>query len=619
MAGQPIPNRQSIHRFLARIDIIKMFQQYADENIVDDPTAPPYNPYIVDQIQNYNPIYSRLFDLDESTYNNITLNHKYYIKDLETVVDFDTTQKISKPAFIKFSPLLDPIRYMIGKYSSQTDHILLPKPTTSPDIEPIDKLVDPNNAAYTDTFFCFLSSQLLNTHGFIHGVDFYGTFLGIQSKYKMEVTDDLEYLNTSTFYNNNINKLFSLENADDSGCSPFSNYGSRNHKSKLEIGDETAIVTDIFDSHLSVVDLENDDEADGIVHDVSEELGSALIDVEELEQIYQIDANTAIMQSDTSSVVSDSSCGSSMNYSDDDDAENDTEEGDSNAQIADQQNQSDWETVTDDSADTRDSKEQFILINDMPVQMICLERCEGTLDSLFEENTITCEEGVACLFQVIMILIAYKQAFDLTHNDLHTNNIMYVHTDRPFLYYRWNKQIYKVPTFGKIYKIIDFGRAIYKFRGNLFCSDSFADGGDAATQYNFEPYYNDKKSRVDPNYSFDLTRLGCSIYDFILDEDDDRFTEDLDDLQKIIMRWCTDDNDKNVLYKKSGEERYHNFKLYKMIARTVHRHDAESQLEYPEFRKFWLAHFNKRDKREIAENIIDIDAIPCYTAAEGRT
>ena len=60
--------------------------------------------------------------------------------------------------------------------------------------------------------------------------------------------------------------------------------------------------------------------------------------------------------------------------------------------------------------------------------------------------------------------------------------------------------IIKFLTYGKIFKIIDYGRAIYNFRGNLICSDSFHKDGDAATQYNIEPYLNDKKPRLEPNF-----------------------------------------------------------------------------------------------------------------------
>ena len=210
------------------------------------------------------------------------------------------------------------------------------------------------------------------------------------------------------------------------------------------------------------------------------------------------------------------------------------------------------------------------------------------------------------MFQIVMTLLIYQKTFHFTHNDLHTNNIMYINTDLEYLYYRYKKQIYKVPTFGKIFKIIDFGRSIYKFKGQLLFSDSFAPDGDAATQYNTEPYYNPKKERVEPNMSFDLCRLGTSIYDFIIENEDVK-EKDLDEFQKLIVRWCRDDNGKNVLYKSNGDERYPNFKLYKMISRTVHRHTPEAQLSFPIFSQFCMT-----ENIHPSTDIMDIDAIPCY-------
>jgi hypothetical protein len=184
---------------------------------------------------------------------------------------------------------------------------------------------------------------------------------------------------------------------------------------------------------------------------------------------------------------------------------------------------------------------------------------------------------------------------------------MYIHTNIEYLYYIYDSQLYKVPTFGKIYKIIDFGRSAYQYNGHLLFSDSFAPNGDASTQYNCEPYYNEKKQKVETNRSFDLCRLGTSIYDFII-EDDNIDESQLDEFQKTIVRWCQDDNGKNILYKKNGEERYPNFKLYKMIARTVHRHTPESQLKYPVFAQFCIT-----DKENVdSKNIMNIDFIPKY-------
>ena len=78
----------------------------------------------------------------------------------------------------------------------------------------------------------------------------------------------------------------------------------------------------------------------------------------------------------------------------------------------------------------------------------------------------------------------------------------------------------------------------------------------------------------------------------------------MDKFQKTIHRWCLDDNNKNILYKKDGEERYPDFKLYKMIARTVHNHTPEEQLNFPFFSQFLTQKTNI--------NTINIDAIPCY-------
>jgi hypothetical protein len=159
-----------------------------------------------------------------------------------------------------------------------------------------------------------------------------------------------------------------------------------------------------------------------------------------------------------------------------------------------------------------------------------------------------------------------------------------------------------VPTFGRIFKIIDFGRSIYKFNGKTFCSDSFKTGGDAATQYNTEPYFNENKPRLEPNYSFDLCRLACSIFDYVVEDMDE--IKDLtkcDSVKRLVVEWCLDDKGMNLLYKNNGQDRYPDFKLYKMIARCVHNHTPQAQLERPEFDDF------SKFKGDVPKDVINID------------
>jgi hypothetical protein len=521
-----------------------------------------YNPFRIAQLQNYNPIYSEFFVLNEKNYGRIAFNHKYHIKDLNTVVDIESKQELARPIFIKYSPLLDPLRFMIGKFDLSDDST-----RTLPSLENkvLPQLSSYNNRSYVDNFFCYLNSQLLNHHGALNCLDYYGSFLGVQDRYKMDIADDLEYVSSSSFFKDNLGKHFFVNHDTHQD---YKNFGSRGHKLKLNISSDVLSIDAVqLDENIDS-DLNNEDVGELVYENAKKENDS----------------------DDTS--TSSSSNDSELNYSSEDESENKDDEGS-------------WETESGSSQEqSNDDEYVSAYINTFPVQMICLEKCDGTLDELFMKNQVNEENGSAILFQIIMTLLLFQKCFRFTHNDLHTNNVMYVKTDQEFLYYKFDGKVYKVPTYGKIFKIIDFGRAIYKFQGRIFCSDSFAPGGDAATQYNCEPFFNEKKPRLEPNLSFDLARLGTSIYDFVMNDDED---ENLDEFQKTIKRWCEDDNKKNVLYKKSGEDRYPNFKLYKMISRTVHKHTPENQLKFKYFSKYLT-------KESIAsvKYALDVDSVPAY-------
>ena len=204
---------------------------------------------------------------------------------------------------------------------------------------------------------------------------------------------------------------------------------------------------------------------------------------------------------------------------------------------------------------------------------------------------------------LIIYKVNYTSVSAFIHNDLHSSNVMYVDTDKPFLYYKYEEIYYKVPTYGKIWKVIDFGRAIYKIKGVVMFSDSFSKDGDASTQYNCEPYLNTKKNIVPPNFSFDLCRLATSLYD-VIEEDDD-----LKEVFTLIESWMTDDKGRNILYKQNGDERYPDFKLYKMIARSIHGSIPKNQLSLPIFSQYSVS---KKNIKQHKKSIMDISKIPCY-------
>ena len=118
------------------------------------------NPLIIDQFQSYHPIYKKFFELTESNYNSVGLNHRFHMTGLNKIWDSKLSRSVDCELFIKFAPLLDPVRYLIGRYKLNDDFRILPNLTNKSH----EKLESLNNASYIDNFFCYLSSQLLHNH-----------------------------------------------------------------------------------------------------------------------------------------------------------------------------------------------------------------------------------------------------------------------------------------------------------------------------------------------------------------------------------------------------------------------------------------------------------------------
>jgi hypothetical protein len=585
----------------------------------------------LENAQNYIPIYDRFFSLNNTNYNSINLNHKLFLTELkdtkEKSSDFehiyncklkrnndDSDFSLNQKVFIKIAPLLDPYKYLCGKYNHNDPNLFnLPNIDKSFIVHP--KIADNNNSSYIDSFFNYLSSQMLNTHNFIHGVDFYGSYLGIKSNFTFNIIDDLDHLIQSDFFNNHKGKLFTTEDyshlllpEENKKLVPL-NIHNISQKSELSVNSiDENIFENIFTkntkSHLSLDDVKN--------------FNLELIDITNTNELIENKSTTLHSASTCSSRTSHTNDNDEIDDEGKEDMCNDcsdekqTKNRSLSSKSSDSKNDSndDW---TDDDSNSLDSdfEEEKLMatIPKFPVQLICMECCEDTLDSLIMNNELNQEEWFSAMMQIIMTLITYQKTFAFTHNDLHTNNIMYINTKKPYIYYHYKKIYYKVPTYGKIYKIIDFGRSIYKFNGKTFCSDSFQNGGDAASQYNTEPYFNDKKPRLEPNFSFDLCRLACSIFDYIVDDFDSiKNLNDCEPIVRLIVEWCIDDNGINVLYKNNGVERYPDFKLYKMIARCVHNHTPNAQLDRSEFKKFIIS----KNQLSKGEPIINIDEYPSY-------
>jgi hypothetical protein len=581
--------------------------------------------------QNYIPLYERFFNFNETNYNSINLNNVYKLETLTEKIGYSkfngiivdsSNNNINKKIFFKYSPLVDPTKYMIGKYNTEDSsfNILnLPNFLNKEDKTINNKVFDPNNSAYSDGFFSYLSSLLLNYYGFLNGIDYYGSFLAIKNDFLVEIDEDLEYLDDSDYFHQNLNKRFKIIETEHTK-NIFAN--TKKCKQKININNENIdlITEELFITSEPVqedkqeVEIENMDiENNEILLEELDEKLFKLDDLVELNENKKTDETkkTDLTQETDETKNTDEKYKKHKRTNDLDSVNSSCSSRYSNTESSNEENSDNEDSSEENSSSTSESsceEEIFATIDKFPVQTIALECCEDTLDDYIINNKIKDPEYESIVLQILFMLITYQKVFDFTHNDLHTNNIVYNKTEKKFLYYKFNNAHYKVPTFGKIYKIIDFGRAIYRFKGQLICSDSYAPEGDAATQYNCEPYFNENKARLEPNYSFDLCRLGCSLFDY--------FIQDIDDIKKLrspikklMIEWVFDDKNKNILYKNDGEERYPDFKLYKMIARTVHNHTPQKVLKKEVFEKYQIA----RKKINNQSAIFNIDELPIMT------
>jgi hypothetical protein len=696
-------------------------------------TPDTIEPALLYDIQNYIPIYSRFFDINETNYNGIQLNQKYYLQNiishpsqimesgrddrddqddrdtsrslnhLETIIADDNGNTSNVPIFVKYSPLLDPIRYLSGKYQVQENKTrTLPKYNSTPD-DCEEKMLNTNNTSYVDGFFSYLTSRALHTHGVVHGVDYYGSYLCKQREFSTNVFDDIDYLVGCAFFNNYENDLFSIDysqfgddiegdlsdvnmskmmkirnkmksmigptgqdsylQTDDDYHSMKNRINILDHISESESGicDDTVTIEPEQPLSLDVSVLDTDtidriqsdtcadagagadapEVVDVVVNDETDTISSVALhpkkqtrDHDEMSDSDSSQSNSSYttMSNDDDLNPQDSIQVDDSSFAKEDEGKGDESGSGSGSETGDDDTGSGSgddtgsETGSDSDSASYDSDDEQIIvkIKDFPIQAILLEKCVSTLDRIMMTDELTKEEWSSILFQIIMTLIMYQKMFEFTHNDLHTNNVMFVETTEEFLYYFYEDQYYKVPTYGRIFKIIDFGRAIYKFRGELICSDSFHPKGDAATQYNFPPYYNPDKPTVEPNFSFDLCRFACALFDYFIY--DLRKVEKLcksDPIIKLVVKWTTDDKGRNVLYKSNGEERYPDFKLYKMISRSVHGHIPSNEIHNPLFDTYKITH--KKYKKHAALSakflkdgrnthiIMNVDALPSYS------
>jgi hypothetical protein len=470
----------------------------------------------------------------------------------------------SRSAFMKVTHLLDPITWIRGKYDldeSQPPDFFTP---SSLPHKAYEKITDPMNQAYVEAVASYSLSKLREADVSPHFHYFYGAYCGIADSYSYNISDVYSsYRHCRWFWDNQKKKIFSLE-----------------------------VDTDELDPEVKEAIFEPPSELHSEVSsEVSEdELANELEELDDSEENHQ----TVELQSLHSTAMSSVSFKTQSEEDDDDDE--------------------DYEDEDDDDDEDEDEEINVLArLEQFPVMLLFTEPSKGTMDELLSgwegegEDTIPGEKEweeiwTAWMFQILAALSVVQTFFGFTHNDLHTNNIVWTHTDQKYFFYtNRDGTVWRIPTYGKVFRLIDFGRAIFWINDKLFFSDDFKEGNDAAEQFSFGPLrVNENEEEVYPNPSFDLSRLAVSLFEalfpmkpeskkggVILSNEPGLIVyESKSPLYNLLWSWMIDDDGKNVLMEANGRERYPDFDLYKVITQKVHGAVPKTQILRPIFDKY---------------------------------
>ena len=501
--------------------------------------------------------------------------------------------------FTKVVHLLNPIDMIKEKYVCP-DHPLLPQSEKTWK-NTLLKLHSHNNQAYVDAVANFVLSRFRELDLTPHCILSYGSFTGISESYQFNISGEYEsYRQCRWFWK-----------------------GMQSHSARLTVSHPKIDRKDIpnfdeFYQDITTCPFEDDDESD-----VELELlpVNEVVDNSDIESVESFSFDTIEESAENSTNIFEINKtitkrtslkrGSSRSPS-----PSGSETG--------SQSGSESESGSDYGSES-DAPELDICLQipNMPIILIAQEAQEGVMDDLLDEDEIDGFEResqgwearwIAWMFQVISALTFLQSAICFTHNDLHSNNILWRRTDQKFLFYKKKDgTVWRVPTFGKIFTIIDFGRSIFRLGKRLWVSDDHWPDQDAGDQYNFGPFFDHTKPKVPPNPSFDLCRLSVSLIDGLFDEappkkkgkgvsiiseeDGWKVYETRSPLYNLLWSWTVDDQGKTVYENQRGDEKYEGFELYIRIAQDVHHAVPKDQLHRPVFQQFvWTNNVPKEEK-----------------------
>ncbi len=568
-----------------------------------------------------------------------------------------------KRVFIKTIHLLDPFTFVKGEYgNSNKEEEWIPNLEDSYE-ERHKKLNSTYNQAYIDATAQAILSRLKEEDITPHALLSYGMVSGIQKSYWYDITNDFDSLRARSWFwesvgeNGKCLKFTSTTNTplDEDLITSLRTRPEIVYDSSEESDEEECSEEELEECSEEELEECSEEELEECSEESSEELEDVSNNTEECSSV--ISADSLDLPAPESPASSSSSAGFEEYYKEAQkngiftisrqtsfESELEALEESASIQSADNSEIFKISRLQGDSHTCSGSEDNFetgiriqIECNNMPVLLLFQEAADGTMESLLEEEEERINSMIsptstsssighfsmsdsmenimeliriekedrwsAWLLQIIAALSQLQALLSFCHNDLHTNNIVWTKTPIEYLYYkRQNGDFFKVPTYGKLFHLIDYGRATFSVGDRMFMSDDFFEGNDACGQYNYGACFVPHQPVVYPNMSFDLCRLAVSLLDSLYTETptvksnknpilmntEGRFKkyETISPLYNIIWKWLLDDTEQNVLRDSDGDDRFPGFDLYIHISKYVHNAIPKLQYDSEPFVKF---------------------------------
>jgi hypothetical protein len=548
-----------------------------------------------------------------------------------------TGEKIFKEEkiHIKKTALLEPLKIMKDEFviPARIEHKNLDDETFK---NTMNKLNSYNNSGHVEALFLYLGNKLVESGKCPSFPYYYGCINGEDPNYHHNITDEYESVSRTKWFRNrvkndfdlliiendeiddmqtqmenNLRKPFSISrninvnvngeqtsddddadaaSSDDADDVNTSNQDTSNQDKQIDneqnMEPKTIIPIDAIDSVLDNIldDMKNKDASNINLNSIDfiKELNDDDLYIDEqtggnFADDVDTKADDVDTKADDVDIKADDADDADADDADDKDVDEDDKDVDSDEEsyFIEELSDVDADNLSFSEFENNGSNLYYIKCDKMPVNLCLMEKLDQTLDNLLDAGYNMSEiEWFSVFFQVSFGLAIAQKYFNFVHNDLHSSNVMFKESKLKHIYFQIGNVYYKIPTYGKITKIIDFARGTFKLGDRWIFSDQFKEDGDAWGQYDYPIDGTLQNCEHKPNPSFDLVRLGTTVIQRL---------EDKQSVREFVESITKDDYENSLCYEKDD------FQLYIDIAHNAHAAIPIEVMQRNEFERFIIA------------------------------